>query len=112
MVELGELEKHHAEFDQRGLQLIAVSNDNLETTSATQADFPHLVLLSDEGQDMARHWQVIHPGAAVDGGDTNAPTIFLIDDRGTVRTYLRPKRFMSRYSPEEVIAACDATFQD
>ena len=97
-------------FEQRHVNLIVVSNDDLTTTQQTQSDFPHLQLLADVDLSMASAWQVIHPGAALDGGDTNAPTTVLIDEQGQVKRVLRPTRFMSRYSPAELLAEFDEVF--
>ena len=107
MVELGQLEKHHQDFAKRHVQMVVISNDKQSTAQATQADFPHLIVVSDADQSMAKAVQVLHPGAGPTGDDTNAPTTFLVDGDGTVRRMLRPERFLTRYSPEEVLAAID-----
>ncbi len=111
MVELGQLEKHHAEFAKRNVRVIVISNDKPTTAQATQADFPHLVVVSDSEQNMAKAVQVIHSGAGATGDDTNAPTTFLVDGDGHVRRMLRPERFIARYSPQEVLAAIDETWR-
>ena len=111
MVELGQLEKHHAEFSKRKVRVVVISNDKQSTAQATQADFPHLVVVSDSEQNMAKALQVIHPGAGATGDDTNAPTTFLVDGDGQVRHMMRPERFLARYSPREVLAAIDATWK-
>ena len=110
MVELGQLEKHHAEFSKRNVRVVVISNDKPTTAQKTQADFPHLVVVSDSDQNMAKALQVIHSGAGATGDDTNAPTTFLVDGDGRVRQMMRPERFLSRYSPQEVLAAIDATW--
>ena len=110
MVELGQLEKYHAEFAKRNVRVVVISNDKPTTAQKTQADFPHLVVVSDSDQNMAKALQVIHSGAGATGDDTNAPTTFLVDGDGRVRQMMRPERFLSRYSPQEVLAAIDATW--
>jgi peroxiredoxin len=107
MVELGELENKHSEFDKRHVRVVVVSNDPQAVAQKTQADFPHLVVVSDAQQKLAKALDVIHPGAAPDGGDTNAPTTILIDGRGTFRWLFRPDRVLVRLSPEEVLDAVD-----
>ena len=107
MVELGQLEKHHEEFAKRHVQVVVISNDKQSAAQATQADFPHLIVVSDADQSMAKSVQVIHAGAGPTGDDTNTPTTFLVDGTGQVRRLLRPQRFLARYSPEEVLAAID-----
>jgi peroxiredoxin len=110
MIELGELEKHHQEFAKRKVRVVVISNDDQETARATQADFPHLIVVSDAEQNIANAVQVIHPGADLNGKDTNAPTTFLVDETGTVRWLWRPERFLDRLSPAEMVAAIDTTW--
>jgi peroxiredoxin len=88
MVELGELEAHERQFAAKHVRVVAISNDDLETARITQADFPHLVVVSDADQNIAKAMDVIHKGAGRDGSDTNAPTTFLID--GKPRHALHP----------------------
>ena len=111
MVELGELERHHEQFANRDVRVVAISSDDQRTARATQADFPHLVVVSDVKQNMAQAMQVIHSGAGPHGEDTNAPTTFLVDGTGRVRWFRRPERFMVRPSPSEVLAAIDQTWR-
>ena len=107
MAELGELEKRHQDFDQKHVRVIAISNDDQKTSQATQADFPHLVVVSDADQNMARAIEVIHAGMGPRGDDTNAPTTFLVDGKGAVRWFARRERFIVRLTPDELLAAID-----
>lgn len=107
MIELGELEANHQEFAKRNVKVIVVAQDDLETTKLTQADFPHLTVVSDPGHKMADVLSVNHPGEGPGGHDTNAPTTFLVDGQGTVRWVYRPERFIVRLSPKELLAAVD-----
>jgi alkyl hydroperoxide reductase subunit AhpC len=109
MVELGELEKRHEEFAKRHIRVVAISNDDQSTAQETQADFPHLVMVSDAEQKMARAMQVIQPGAGPHHDDTNAPTTFIVDGTGKVRWLFRPERFISRLDPDDLLAAIDET---
>jgi peroxiredoxin len=111
MAELGQLEKHHAEFDKRHVKVVVISNDDQETARATQDERPHLVVVSDKDQSMAKAFEVIQTGMGPSGSDTNAPTTFLVDETGTVRWHFRPDRFVVRLSPEEVLAAVDANLK-
>jgi peroxiredoxin len=108
MVELGELEKRHADFASRKVRIIAISNDDLETSQKTQAAFPHLMIASDPDQAMANAFAVIQRGMGHDGTDTNAPTTFLVGGDGKVRWLFRPDTFFVRLSPSELLAAIDA----
>ena len=110
MVELVQLEKSHEEFTKRQVQVVVISNDDQPTAQTTQADFPHLVVITDADQNMAHALQTIHPGASPTGGDTNAPTTFLVDGDGQVCWFRRPERFLARLSPGQVLAAIDETW--
>ncbi len=108
MVELGQLERTSDEFAKRNVRVVAVSNDDPATAKKTQADFPHLVIVSDENQNVAKSLQVVQPGVGPGGTDTNAPTTFLVDGTGTVKWLFRPERFITRLSPEELLTEVDA----
>jgi alkyl hydroperoxide reductase subunit AhpC len=105
MVELGQLEAAHQEFERRGARVIVASLENQETAKATQADFPHLVVVADAERGLANALDVVHRQS--DGGDTAVPTTLIVDGHGTVRWMFRPDRFLRRLSPAEVLAALD-----
>src|SRR5437867_2992798 len=105
MIELGGLNGRSQDFDQRKVRIIVVSNDDQATAKETQAKFPNLQVVSDRDQILARAAQVIQPGAAADGSDTNAPTTFLVDGAGYVRWLYRPDRVLERLSPDELLQA-------
>ena len=107
MVELGELEAAHAEFEKRNTQILVASLEDQETAKLTQADFPHLVILSDPERKLLQAFEVVHPKSGPDGGDTAAPTTFLIDGQGFVRWTYRSPSVFRRLSPQEVLAAVD-----
>ena len=107
MIELGELEKRHQDFDGRKVRIVAVSNDKMADAHSTQRKFPHLAIASDPEQKMARAFDLIHEKMAADGTDTNAPTTFLIDGAGKVRWLFRPDAFVVRLTPDELLAAID-----
>lgn len=107
MVELGGLENRHAEFAGRGIRIVAISGDDLNDSSKTQAKFPHLLIASDPDQKTAKAFAVIHPHMAPGGGDTNAPTTFLVDQAGVVRWLYRPDIFFVRLTADELLAAID-----
>ncbi len=107
MTELGQLEASWQEFEKRKVKVVAVSLEDREPAQATQADFPHLVVVSDAGRKLAEALAVIHPGSNPHGGDTAAPTTILVDGGGTVRWVFRPDRVLTRLSPSEVLAAVD-----
>jgi peroxiredoxin len=65
------------------------------------------VVVADADQSLAKAVEVVHAGAGHHGEDTNAPTTFLVDGTGTVRWFARPERFITRLSPDDVLAAVD-----
>ncbi len=105
--ELGQLEKQHQEFEKRNIRLVVVSNDDQPTSQKTQADFPHLTVVADTDQKLAKTIQVIHQGVGPGFTDTNAPTTFLVDGAGKVRWFFRPDTFVVRLTPDELLAAID-----
>jgi len=107
MIELGKLEGQWQEFEKRNVRVVVVSIEDQEATKATQADFPHLVVVSDAERKLSDAVEVIHRKSAPGGGDTAAPTTILIDGSGTVRWGFRPVRVFYRLSPEQVLAALD-----
>jgi peroxiredoxin len=107
MIELGQLERHHEEFARRNTRVIVVSVEGLDDAKKTQADFPHLVVLSDQKRGLSEAVGLIHPQSAPDGSDTDAPTTILIDRQGTVRWLYRSPEVITRLSPEEVLQAID-----
>ena len=48
MTELVQLERRHDEFPKRHARVIAVSVEGLDDARKTQADYPHLTVVSDE----------------------------------------------------------------
>jgi peroxiredoxin len=108
MIELGQLEANWQEFERRKVRVVVVSIEGQEQARATQAEFPHLVVVADAKRNLSEAVAVIHPQSAPDGGDTAAPTTLLIDGDGTVRWTFRPDRVFRRLSPSEVLAAVDS----
>ena len=107
MIELGELEKNRREFEKRDIKVVVVSLEGPEDAKATQADFPHLAVVSDEARKLSEAVDVIHRHSDPGGGDTAAPTTLLIDGSGTVRWTFRPGRVFDRLAPAQLLAAVD-----
>jgi peroxiredoxin len=108
MTELGQLEQHHDEFDQRGVRIVAVSLDDVEDTAETQKRFPHLTVLSDKDESLAKAAEVIGPHHGPHGETTVSPTTVLLDWQGRILWLFRPDRYINRLSPQELLAAIDA----
>jgi peroxiredoxin len=107
MAELGQLESRHQDFESLNVRVVATSLDGLGDSAQTQQKFPHLVILSDEKEGLARAAGTLAPQHSESGGDTNAPTTVLIDRHGEVRRVRRPDRFLERFSPDEVLKMVD-----
>ena len=107
MVELGQLEAHHQQFDARGVRVVAASLDDLADSARTQERFPHLTIVSDPGQDLARAADVVGLHHAPGGGEAVSPTTVLVDRHGQVRCVFRPERYINRLSAAELLAAAD-----
>jgi peroxiredoxin len=111
MTELVQLERRHEEFPKRNVRVIAVSVEGPDDVRKTQADFPHLTVLSDEGRGLSEAAGLIHPHAAPGGGDADVPTTILVDRQGTVRWLYRSPSVIARLSPEEVLQAIDQSLR-
>src|SRR5947208_2904919 len=107
MVELVQLERRHEEFARRDVRVIVVSLEGPDDARKTQADVPHLLVLADQGRGLSDAAGLVHPHAAPDGGDADAPTTILVDRHGTVRWLYRPGEVITRLSPDEVLRAVD-----
>jgi peroxiredoxin len=107
MVELGQLEKQHAEFDSKGIRIVAVSLDDVAESRQTQEKFPHLTILSDHDQSLARAADVIGPHHSPTGEITVSPTTVVLDKAGDVRWVFRPDSYTNRLSPQELLAEID-----
>src|SRR5262245_48378363 len=107
MVELGELEKNHAEFEKRNVRIVAASVDDQEHAKETQKQFPHLVIVSDADQKLIAAAQVLHKKMGNKGQDVAAPTTFFIDKEGIVRSLFRPAQIVTRLSAKDVLQAVD-----
>ncbi|MBI2824366.1 MAG: redoxin domain-containing protein [Planctomycetia bacterium] len=107
MTHLRELEAHHEEFARVRANVVVVSIEDVDTAAATQRDFPHLTVVSDERRELADAVDVINKQSAPDGGDSAAPTILLVDSGGTVRWLHRPTRFIERPTASRLASAIE-----
>jgi peroxiredoxin len=107
MVELGQLEARHQNFEEKNVRVFVISIEDQEAAKATQEQFPHLVVVSDADRKLAEAATTIHPHSAPDGGDTSTPATLLVDGNGVVRWTFRPERVATRLSPRELLAAID-----
>ena len=112
MKELVQLDRSHAEFAKRQTRVIAVSVEGLNDAEQTQAQFPHLLVLSDEAHGLSDAAGLIDAkNKGPNGSAIDAPTTILVDRHGTVRWLFRPNEVITRLSPDEVLQAIDQHMQ-
>ena len=107
MIELVELERRHEDFARRNARVIVASMDGLDDAKRSQSDLPHLLVLADQKRGLTDAAGVLHPHAAPDGGDADAPTTIIVDRAGTVRWLYRSPMVIARLSPDDVLRAID-----
>jgi alkyl hydroperoxide reductase subunit AhpC len=105
MVELGQLERRHEDFAKRNARVIVISMEGMDDAKKTQADFPHLLVLADEGRGLSNAAALVHTHAKPDGGDADMPTTILVDRKGVVRWVYRSPEVIARLSPDELLQA-------
>ena len=110
MIELGQLERRHEDFARRHTRVYAISMEGADDAQKTQSDYPHLHVLADEGRGLSNVVEVVHPRAAPDGRDADAPTTILVDRHGVVRWLYRSSEVVARLSPDQVLEAIDQHF--
>ncbi|HVS34784.1 MAG TPA: hypothetical protein VMS17_04325 [Gemmataceae bacterium] len=108
MIELGQLERRHEDYDRRRARVIVASVEGIDDAKKTQAQFPHLIVLADESRGLTNAADLIHKHAKPDGSDADAPTTILVDRQGTVRWVYRSPLVVARLSPDDVLRAIDA----
>lgn len=107
MIELVELERRHEDFARRNARVIVASMEGLDDAKRTQSEYPHLLVLADEGRGLSEAAGLVHAKAAPDGRDADAPTTILVDRAGTVRWLYRSPQVLERLAPDDVLQAID-----
>jgi peroxiredoxin len=106
---LRSFQKRLAEFDARGLRVVAISNESPEVNRPHRQDlgftFP---ILSDEKAEVIRRYDLLHAGGGPEGTDISRPAEFLIDSTGGVRWVNLTESAVVRARPEVVLKAFDA----
>jgi peroxiredoxin len=88
---------------------VAISVDTPEesATLCKKAGYTY-TFLSDPGAEVIRRYDVLHPGAGVDGKDIARPAEFLLDSAGVVRWMNLTEDIRVRARPEEILKAAKA----
>src|SRR4051794_13272600 len=97
MIELGQLEKHHADFDSKNIRLFVSSIEGPEEAKETQKQFPHLTVVSDEKRSLSNAVEVMDTSKFPH--ESSAPTTLVVDGSGVVRWVYRSGHVMSRLTP-------------
>jgi peroxiredoxin len=105
MIELGQLEKHHADFDGKNIRLVVSSIEGPDDAKETQKQFPHLVVVSDEKRSLSNAVEVMDTNKVPH--ESSAPTTLIVDGSGVVRWIYRSGHVMSRLSPSELLAQAE-----
>lgn len=108
MMELGELEKQHEEFDRRHVRLLAVSLEEPADAAKSKEQFSHLHFIADANGDLIKAAGVLHEHAGPGGKDCATPFTVLVDREGMVRWLHRPSSGMERISTKELLTQVDA----
>jgi peroxiredoxin len=101
MVELGEFAKHNREFQDAGVQVLAVSTDPMSrarwTAEKVKTPFP---VLSDTNRVVMKLYgtRSLSTYPSPDGGPYNHATLLLIDKQGIIRWIYRNPDYRVRSS--------------
>ncbi len=90
MIELGELEKRHVDFEAKNTRIMAASVEGQKAAQKTQTEHPHLTIISDHDRKLVNALGTVQRHAYSDGSDGAAATTILVDAKGTVRWLYRP----------------------
>lgn len=97
-----------SEFEKRGVRLVAVSVDPVETTSKHVRKLGlTYTFLSDSERKVTRLYNIVHAGAGPDDTDIPRPAEFLIDPAGTIRWANYTEDYRIRARPEHVLRIAD-----
>jgi peroxiredoxin len=105
---LRSFEERLAEFDARGVRLVAISVDPPETNRGhcRKQGFTY-PFLSDRKAEVIRRYDLLDSAAGPEGADVARPAEFLIDAAGTVRWMNLTESIAVRARPDQVLKAVD-----
>ena len=88
---------------------MAISVDTLELSRdlRKKAGYTY-TFLSDPKAEVIRRYDLLHPGAGVNGQDIARPAEFLLDSSGAVRWVNLTEDFRVRARPEQIVEAAEA----
>lgn len=86
---------------------ISVDTPELSRDLRKKAGYTY-TFLSDPKAEVIRRYDLLHPGAGVNGQDIARPAEFLLDSSGAVRWANLTEDFRVRARPEQVMEAAEA----
>jgi peroxiredoxin len=97
------------EIERLGVRPVAISVDTPELSRdlRKKAGYTY-TFLSDPKAEVIRRYDLLHPGAGVNGQDIARPAEFLLDSSGAVRWVNLTEDFRVRARPEEIMEAAEA----
>ncbi len=92
-----------------GIRVVAISVDTPEMSRdlCKKAGYTY-TFLSDPKAEVIRRYDLLHPGAGINGQDIARPAEFLLDSSGAVRWVNLTEDFRVRARPEQIIEAAKA----
>lgn len=107
--ELRGIDKNLGEIEALGVRPVAISVDTPEVSRALRQKARYrYTFLSDPKAEVIRRYDLLYPGAGVNGQDIARPAEFLLDASGIIRWVNLTADYRVRARPEQIIEAAKA----
>lgn len=109
VLQLRVTKKHLAEIEQLGVRPVAISVDTPEMSRdlCRKAGYTY-TFLSDPKAEVIRRYDLLHPGAGVNGQDIGRSAEFLLHSSGVIRWVNLTEDYRMRARPERIMEAAKA----
>jgi peroxiredoxin len=98
------IEQHLSEIQGLGVRPVAISVDAPEESRDLRRKAGYtFTFLSDPRAEVVRRYDLLHPGAGVNGHDIARPAEFLLDSSGAIRWVNLTDDIRVRARPEQII---------
>ncbi len=102
------MQEHLAEFEARGVRIVAVSVDPPAVTRDHCAKQGYTyTFLSDQEMEVIPRYDLVHAGGGPRQADIARPAEFLIDSSGTIRWVNLTDDYRVRARPESILQVLD-----
>jgi peroxiredoxin len=100
------IEEQLSDFRNVGIRTVAISvhAPDVSADLCRRAGYTY-TFLSDPDAEVIRRYDLLHPGAGVNGHDIARPAEFLLDSSGVVRWVNLTEDFRVRATPEQMLKA-------